>query len=223
MKTGQLLFVLALLFALFFIGPAFLSSPFALNELMKTGDALDLLTPVVLMPVYLLILRRASKEAQAMLIFVLISAVWVEGQGMHLAANSIGHHFLSDDALQLTSFYDETLSHYIWHFGIMAMAALLMLVEARSGVQIDLEGRGWMYAGAILYGFTFFLIVIEGVTVPMGLPFAVVVSIYGISRWKKRGPIATFLTVGSLVAVLFFLGWGLYWGGFPEFSEVGIL
>jgi hypothetical protein len=32
-----------------------------------------------------------------------------------------------------------------------------------------------------------------------------------------------FFLVSYAVACAFFLGWGLYWGGLPEFSKVGII
>jgi hypothetical protein len=32
-----------------------------------------------------------------------------------------------------------------------------------------------------------------------------------------------FFFVACLVAALLFTAWGLYWGGFPQFSEVGLV
>ncbi len=39
----------------------------------------------------------------------------------------------------------------------------------------------------------------------------------------RQQPILAFFFVAYVVAILFFLRWGLYWGGLPEFSKVGII
>ena len=35
--------------------------------------------------------------------------------------------------------------------------------------------------------------------------------------------LVAFFLVACLLAAILFAGWGLYWGGFPEFSEVGLI
>jgi hypothetical protein len=60
----------------------------------------------------------------------------------------------------------------------------------------------------------------------MGLPFALVVVLFVLlwGRMKMRQqPMLAFFFISFLVALLFFAGWGLYWGGFPQFSQVGII
>jgi hypothetical protein len=39
----------------------------------------------------------------------------------------------------------------------------------------------------------------------------------------EQKPLLAFFFVSCLVAALFFTGWGIYWGGFPQFSEVGLI
>ncbi len=93
-RTAVLVLIFALAFAIFFIGPAFLDQQFAFYSLMKNGDVLDLLTPLVLIPLYWLLFRSVEKENRCwcgMLAFVILAALWAEGQGMHLTANSICH------------------------------------------------------------------------------------------------------------------------------------
>ena len=36
-------------------------------------------------------------------------------------------------------------------------------------------------------------------------------------------PLLAFFFVACLVAALLFAGWRLYWGGFPQFTEAGLL
>jgi hypothetical protein len=35
--------------------------------------------------------------------------------------------------------------------------------------------------------------------------------------------VLAFFFVVCLLAFVLFTGWGLYWGGFPQFSDVGLL
>jgi hypothetical protein len=79
--------------------------------------------------------------------------------------------------------------------------------------------------GGILHGFNYFITIVEASTAPLGVPFAILVVlatlVYG--RKKLGQPVILFFLVSYLVACAFFLGWGLYWGGLPEFSKVGII
>jgi hypothetical protein len=66
-----------------------------------------------------------------LIIFIVFVAFRVAGQGMHLAANSIdnllGQRGLgTGDIYKLTYFYDEVLSHYLWHIGIVGLSGLLI-------------------------------------------------------------------------------------------------
>jgi hypothetical protein len=70
------------------------------------------------------------------------------------------------------------------------------------------------------------LLVIVGATLPMGFPFAVLAALFGMVWGRRRfgtQPLLVFFTVAYGVATLFFVGWGIYWRGWPEFSEVGLL
>ncbi len=54
---SRLILIFALAFAILIITPAFLSQQFAPYPLMKTGDVTDVLTPVILIPLYWLLFR----------------------------------------------------------------------------------------------------------------------------------------------------------------------
>ena len=148
---------------------------------------------------------------------------------MHLSANSIGH-FLKDmagsDIYNLGNFYDEVLSHYLWHFGIVGLSALIIFRQWRNPFT---EGQAvsWLtIIAGVIHGFTFFVIVIEGATAPLGVPFAVLVTLFGLIWGRKRfirQPLLLFFFITGAVATLLFAGWGIYWHGLPEFSEVGII
>jgi hypothetical protein len=223
LTTYSLIFALA--FAVFFIAPAFLSFAFPPYPLMKTGDAFDILTPLVLMPLYWVFLQRVSAfqpNRRQILTFVILSALWVLGQGMHLSANSIGHQLdgqESSDAYKLTYFYDEVLSHYLWHLGVIGLSALIMAASWRSALAEERTSLVRLIPAALVYGLTYATIVLEGTTAPIGVPFALIGAI--VPLWSKRHeltrrPGLAFFTMAYLIALLLFAGWTLVWGGLPE-------
>ena len=80
--------------------------------------------------------------------------------------------------------------------------------------------------GGVIYGFTYFCIFLEGQTVVVGLPFALIITLLTLIWGRKKlaqQPIQAFFFVACLVAVVLFSGWGLYYGGFPQFSDVGLI
>ena len=231
-RLSRLIFVFGLASAVFFIGPALLSDQIAPFPLMKIGDVFDIFTPLVLIPLYWLLYHLDQDDKPGIregIVFLIFVALWVEGQGMHLSANSIGH-LLADmtesDVYALTHFYDEVLSHYLWHLGIIGLAALLLIRQWRNPFAENRSSLTLVILAGIIYGFTFFLIVIEGGTAPLGIPFAVVVTLVGLIWGRhelRRQPLLAFFLVSFGVATLLFTGWAIYWGGLPQFSEVGII
>jgi hypothetical protein len=84
--------IFALAFAVFFISPAYMADQFETYPLMKWGDIFDLLTPLVLLPLYWLMFETCYEVEPCKhesLVFVALAALWAMGHGMHLAANSI--------------------------------------------------------------------------------------------------------------------------------------
>ena len=88
------------------------------------------------------------------------------------------------------------------------------------------EGMLMVIAGGLIYGFTYFLTVVEAGTAPLGVPFAIVVTVFGLiwgRKQFKRQPMTTFFVVGYGLATLLIVIWAIWQGGLPEFSEVGII
>lgn len=168
--------------------------------------------------------------------FIVLATFWVQGQGMHLGANSISNlienlakdqmlDVTGTDIFRLTYFYDEVLSHYLRDVGVLGLAALLVYREWHKPVGVKTSWWAAILAG-IIYGFTYFCVFLESQTVALGLPFASAVVLFSLIWGRKRlakQPVLAFFFVASLVAFLFFAGWWLAWGGFPEFSEVGLI
>ncbi len=238
-KLSTLTLVFALLSTVFFLLLIFFRIPFPLYPLMSYQDMFDLLTPLVLIPIYWLMFRYSTTGETNRLGeigFMVLAATWVLGHGMHLAANSINNlaenlaknqilDITGTNMYTLTYFLDEELSHYLWHAGVLGMIALLSYCEWRGSANLATSWRVTIPAG-ILYGFTCFCVFLEGQTVLLGLPFTLVFSLITLIWGRKqfsRKPLLAFFFVTCLAAVILFTGWGFYWGGFPEFSAVGLI
>lgn len=227
----RLVLVFAILYAVFLIAPALLSSQFAPYPLLKNGDIFDLFTPLVLLPLYWLMLEHGGTgeaTARERLVFVVLAAAWAMGQGMHLGANAVGHlldDFQATDAYALNHFLDEDLSHYIWHAASIGLIILLLVRQTRAPFAGERSSLVMEGVAALVYGLTYFIVTIEAGTLPLGLPFAAAIVVFGlVTRTRLREqPLSAFFVFAFAIALVFFAGWGLYWRGFPQFSEVGII
>jgi hypothetical protein len=235
--------VLTLMFAvlsLVFISLlVFIRSKFPLYPLVSYQDVFDVLTPLVLIPIYWLMFRFAVNERPGRaeeIAFLVLAVIWVEGHGMHLSANSIDNlidalarnpatNIKGSDVYRLVFFFDERLGHYIWHLGMLGLAALLIYLERVHAV--DSVTNWWSsIAAGIVYGFTYFCIFIQARTVFLGLPFAIIVVLIALLLDRKklaRRPLLAFFFVAFLVAIILIGGWWLYWGGLPQFTTVGLI
>ncbi len=235
-RLSALTLLFAILSLVFFLLLVFLRIPFLYYPLMSWQDALDVLTPLVLIPIYWLMVRginNGRKSQTADIIFMVMAAFWVMGQGMHLAANSINNltgYLARDGVVDVTAtdlytliyFYDEYLGHYLWHIGVIGLAALLIFQSWRQPVK-ERTNWGLVIPAGILYGFTCFCFFLEGNTMLLGFPFATMVTLLvlvGGRRKLAQQPILAFFFVSCLITFLLFSGWGLYWGGFPGIMEV---
>jgi hypothetical protein len=231
-RLSVMTLVFAVAFTVFLVAPPLLNKQFGFYPLVKVGDVVDIFTPLILIPLYWTLFRLGTDRNPGLagiLVFLLLAAFWVEGQGMHLAANSISHLLAGmegSDAWGLAYFYDEVLSHYMWHFGIFGLSAIVVFRQMRHPFA-EKQTVSWVVILAgIIHGFTLFVIVIEGGTAWLGVPCIVLAallgSIWGWQRFRQQ-PLLLFFYVTCLTATLFLAIWGIYWGGLPEFSEVGII
>jgi len=134
-QLPALTLIFSMVFLVFFFAPPLLGKPFNPYPLMKIADVFDIFTPLALLPLYWLLFRSGRKELlnlPSTFAFLVVAAFWASGQGMHLSANSL-NHFLrwmeSTDTYRLTYFYDEVLSHYLWHFGVVGLSAIIIVYE----------------------------------------------------------------------------------------------
>lgn len=238
-RLSLLTLIFAILSLVFIILLVFLRIKFPAYPLVSYQDVFDILTPLVLIPIYWLLFKHSASEGKFLaeeIAFIVLAAIWVEGHGIHLSANSIDNlidalarnpatSIKSTDIYRLVYFFDEGLGHYVWHIGMLGLAALLIWHEWRHPVGAQTIWWAAIAAG-IVYGFSLFAIFIEGQTVFLGFPFAIMVVLFALV-WKRnklaQRPVLAFFFLACLVATLLFAGWGIYWRGFPQFSDVGLI
>lgn len=197
-------------------------------------EAADLLTPVIVIPLAWLVYDLTGGLGRTGLVaFLVIAAVWIEGQGIHLAANAIGDAF-SHDAVKtfyatvpgdLDLWLDETLGHWMWHAAWVALSILILTSATRASISAASRPGVPAIAGFV-HGVTFFLVTVEGVTTLLGIP-ASILFLAWTAISARRGlagrPVVAFFLVGSVVTLLGYLGWGALHGWtLPEFSKVGL-
>ena len=188
----------------------------------EAGDWVDLLTPFVIVGTAALALTSIGVARAAVVLALVGGVLYVDGHGIHLAANSIGHERLSGDAKDVTHFWDETFGHIEWHLGLMVLVAALALAEARSGGSRGIRARSVAVAGAtvVLLAFTLFTSTVEGGTWWLELAATAVFAV-----WTLRAPKPLLATcaAGFGIAALMIGIWAIWHGGVPQFSEVGWL
>lgn len=226
---SSLILAFALAFAFFIIAPPFLGVPFGAYPAMHWADVLDVLTPLVLIPLYWLLFTdsgRIRRGLRLVVPFLVLAALWTEGQGMHLSANSISNLFGTGttEVHGLIHFYDEVLSHYLWHAGIIGLSIVLAFAPVDIGSRLIPMKWAMVIPSAFLYGFTYFAAVDEGGTVPMGLSAAILIVIALLlsrGRLLRSHNLIGFFLLGYIIAILLFAIWFVYTGGFPEPSAMG--
>ena len=208
---------------------------------LTIGDLIDFLGTYALLGCVLWVAHGAIQRvnvpgsARATALLLIAGATYALGRGIHVAANSI--HDRADRVGPATlgpllNLWDEHIGHYLADGGRSGFAVGLTLLEAaglRAYVGSDREPaaeRAPLVIGALAYGFITFANAVEGQTVPLALPFALGYVFVDLrSRWRAapRTSVRAFFAVSSGTALALFAVWGVWHGGFPEFSHVGLI
>lgn len=179
------------------------------------GDWIDLVTPFAVVGTSALVLGRRL-PVLALVVAVVGAILYVDGHGIHLAANSIGHEHLTGDAKDVTHFWDEEWGHAEWHLGLFALAGAFCLAERGRTVQVD---RRVAVLAALMLGWTFFTSTVEGGTWWLELAATAVFVPWAVSA--RRPLLSAFAGAFALSALLIGI-WAVWHGGVPQFSEVDV-
>jgi hypothetical protein len=186
------------------------------------GDFVDLVTPFVVVGTTALALASLRAAPAALVLALLAGVLYVDGHGIHLAANSIGHEELAGDAEDVTHFWDETFGHIEWHLGWMLLIAAIGAAEALGRAPRGLRPRSPWLAGAtiLLLGATLFTSTVEGGTWWLALGAGAVFVVWAVLRPR---PLLATVAGAFVLASLAMAVWAIWQGGMPQFSEVGWL
>jgi hypothetical protein len=178
----------------------------------RWADWIDLILPYVVVGSAGAALAGVATPRRVWLLFGFAAVLYTQGHGIHLAANSIGNVAPGEPA----HLWDEVIGHYLWYGGLAGLVAALGLALG------DLARPSWRIALplTLLFGFTVFTNSIEGGTALLGLVTSGAFLVWGIYR---REWLLGLLVPTYGVALLALAGWGIYWLGFPQFSELGWL
>jgi hypothetical protein len=176
----------------------------------RWADWIDLATPYVVTGAAGGALRAARASRLTWTIFWFAAVLYTQGHGIHLAANSVGNVAPGDPAY----LWDEHVGHYLWYTGFALLVATLAAALAerrhRGGVGAHLL--------ALLVGFTNFTNSVEGQTPVLGIVVAVVFVGWG---FVTRDGLGRVLLTAYGFSLLLFTAFGIWQGGFPEFSTLG--
>jgi hypothetical protein len=179
----------------------------------RWADWIDLATPYVVTGAAGAVLRGAGTGRGTWAAFWFASVTYTLGKGLHVSANSVGNALPGDDP-DVVHLWDETVGHYLWYGGFALLVAVLAVAVA------DRRPRGGAAAHllALLVGFTHFTNSVEGQTAWFGIATAAVFVCWGL---LTRDGMGRYLVTAYGLSLLLFAGFGVWQGGFPEFSELG--
>ncbi|HEY3181652.1 MAG TPA: hypothetical protein VGJ77_02365 [Gaiellaceae bacterium] len=190
---------------IFHLLPALVGDPAA--------DWIDLVTPFAVLGAAALVLRAVAARGLPVVAAAAAAILYVDGHGIHLAANSIKHEHPRGDVLSVANFWDEDWGHFEWHLGLFILVAALCL--AARGAPVSLTAG---IATAVLLGFTFFTITVEGGT--WWLELAATAAFVPWALRARRPVLSSCAGAYALGAMLIGI-WAVWQGGVPEFSDIG--
>ena len=192
----------------------------------RWADWLDLLTPVfVLGPALGALMAARPVERRPWLIFAGGAVLYVEGHGIHLAANSIANEAegAGSRPTPVTHLWDEPIGHHLWYGGLVLVVVALVVALHRRAEGPRLGPLPLLLA--LQFGVTYTTNALEGGTAILGLGTSVAFVAWGAVE-VRRGrpadrPVPALVLATFGPAVLLLLGYGLIHRGFPQPSEVG--
>jgi hypothetical protein len=180
------------------------------------SEAVDLLTPFAVVGSAAALLAVLGAARPALVLGLVAAILYVDGHGIHLAANSIAREGPGGEVERLTYFWDERLSHLELVAGWFGLLGAFCLAEA-AATRRPAASRAVLAAAAGLLGFALFTSTVEGQTWWVTLAAAP-----GFALWALRSgrPLAASVGAAFGLAAAAILAWALAWGGVPQFSEL---
>ena len=155
---------------------------------IQAADLLDLLLPYAVVAAAGVALLAVPRTAQVVGVAGLL--LYVQGHGIHLAANSIAERQPSDTAF----FWDELAGHWIWYAGLYLVLAALLVGRAVTTTPGPVR-----LVLSVAVGVTFATNALGGHAVPLAV---VALLLLGGLAARRREGLAVDLLVAAVVGLL---------------------
>lgn len=176
----------------------------------RWADWADLLTPYAVLLTAAAALRAAGAGRRVWALYLAGAVTYVEGHGIHLAANSVAN----DSPGHVAHLWDEAAGHYIWYTGALLVAAALTAALAdRPPPPARLA-----LAPALGVAATWTSNSLEGGTAVMGIAAAAAFTAYGVHARRRFGRVLVPAFAPAAVAIA---AYGVWHHGFPQPSSLG--
>ncbi|MDX6482433.1 MAG: hypothetical protein QOE95_204 [Gaiellaceae bacterium] len=182
---------------------------------VELHDPVDLITPFAVAGAALATLLSLHAPPRALLAAFVGAILYVDGHGIHLAANSIGNEPVSGRARDLAHFWDEQFGHVWWHLGWLVLVAAICLAEPGQRVALS---RRRTAAIVFLLGATLFTNTVEGGDWWLELAGTAVFCAWAATA--RRPLLVAFAGAFAFGAALIGI-WAIWHGGEPQFSQLG--
>lgn len=177
-------------------------------------DFVDLLTPYVVAGPLLVVLARVRLRPAPWAAALVGAAMFVQGHGVHLSANSISY---AQGSAAPTYLWDEVVGHALWFVGLSIL--IVVVVHAVRSLPLPVGSGAWGLSIAV--GVTWAANVVEAGHAPLGVALAVGLCGYG-WRGRERAP-GRLLAATFALSLVLVAAYGLWQQGFPQPSELGWL
>ena len=181
------------------------------------GDWIDLATPFAVVGASALLLVTLRAALPALSLALLAALLYVDGHGIHLAANSIAGESPIGEAEDKAHFWDERFGHIEWHLGWMGLIGAICLADRARPIPL---GTRMQAAIALLLGVTLFTNTVEGGTWWLELAAA---GVFAAWAALERRPLLVTTAAAFAVGAALIGVWAAWQGGVPQFSEAGLL
>ena len=183
----------------------------------NAGDWIDLATPFAVVGAAALVLLGQGARGAGLGVAVMAAIAYVDGHGLHLAANSIRAEEPTGEVERVAYFWDERFSHWEWHLGLIGLLVAFCLAEPRARPAARASPTQPVLVAALL-GFTLFTSTVEGQTWWLLPPAAAVLVVWALAR---PGPVSRACAAALGLACILLAGWAAWHRGVPEFSDLG--
>lgn len=178
------------------------------------GDLAALVTPFLVLAAAALALASLRARGRALAVACVAAILYVDGHGIHLAANSIGaDSLLPHEAAARAYFFDERLGHIEWHLGWLGLLFSLVIAE-RTIAPVRLL---WGVVTVALLAPVLGAVTVEGQT--WWLVLAATPIFIG-AALRRRSHVAVVSAAAVVVAAAGIGVWAAWWNGVPEITEV---